>query len=235
MAWQPPGGRMAWGGYSQPPQNQQNNQWGGYQGGGGGSPMDYVNKGGRAGGWNGWGVDASGTYRYLGGGGGSQNPWQSQYQGWLAGANNPYRQHFDQLAGKAMQLGNRDWTKESVQFAREDVGEQQRRAQNQLRSYGMDELSLRKDVQSDWTDRMRGAVTKAQMSAQEMQRAAYQTATDMVRSASGAELDYLLAKLQGIQGGSADQARWLSMMMPMMEKYGYYGGLASGNRNQGVL
>lgn len=162
-----------------------------------------------------------------------ENPWQEQYKSLLSGLQNRYGGQYDQMAAKAMALGNRDYTGYLTRQAREGWQEQARLYQDRLRNMGMPELWLKEDVQKDFAKRRQDMMTEAAMQGQNMTRAAYETAMGMLRGASGADLDSILARLQAIQGGSSNYNQFMQMLIPLMEKLGmYYGGPRGGGNAQ---
>lgn len=158
-----------------------------------------------------------------------ENPWQKQYTDLLSGLQNRYSGQYDQMANKAMQLGNVDYTGYLTRQAQQGYEDQVKRYQANLRNMGMPELYLKEDVQRDFAKRRQDMMTDAAMQGANMKRAAYETAMGMLRGSSGADLDAMLARLSAIQGGSGNYNDFMRMLLPLLEKLGMW----SGNRGGG--
>ncbi len=154
-----------------------------------------------------------------------KNPWQkAHWSNYNQAGQTPYGAEWKSAVAQAMKFGQKDWTGDLRRFAGEDVDREQQRQLNRMGSMGMRELSLQGDVQDDWAKRRTDADTRAAMQGQQMQQSAMETMRGMLGSASGVELDKLSKMIMAAQAGGGNYNDFMSMLIPLMEKLGYYGG-----------
>ena len=142
------------------------------------------------------------------------SPWQDESErNYTEAAANPYGAQWQDAVAQAMAVGTKDYTNEMRGFAQEDVEKQIQSQMNTLGSYGMRELGLRADVQTDQAKLRTDASTQASIDAQQLTTNALAAMESMLASASAADLERVAAMISAAESGSKQYNDWQTLAM----------------------